>query len=233
MKKLLTIVGMLVVLTVLRTPNLQAGVTIEIGPKFGLNLASFAGKTDVDSADIYRSADAGYIVGALTGGMVAVHLNERWAVRTEVLYSMKGADWDASTTIGDTNYSEIVWTRLDYVEIPVLAQFSIPTAGRLKPYLFAGPAVAFNIATEWKIEDEGFVGGTKVYYFSKYTDDIPDVKDTQFEVVVGGGLNLGWGTTKVSIEGRYTAGLEKAREGADFRHSVFGITAGISFSVLQ
>jgi hypothetical protein len=222
--------------------NVEADARLSLEPKFGLNFATLSG-----------DSDAGIIVGGIAGGALTVQLSENLAFRTELLFSMKGSDWERDWVEGDTTGTISQWVRINYVELPVLVEYSLPKYGRLRPYLYAGPAFAYNVVSEAKVKNVAHSQGQKVMHESKYYNSVYNVKSTQFEIVLGGGFDISLGAKSLAIEGRYTLGLGKAfedlsisdvipeneipiigslsGEGADFKHQVFSVTLAMSFGL--
>ena len=96
--------------------------------------------------------DAEMQLGFAVGGFVTYSINEIFAIQPELLYTMKGAkgtcEWDG--------LCEEWKDKLTYLEIPVLAKFTIPTEGKIAPNLFIGPALGILLSAkyEWEIDGE-------------------------------------------------------------------------------
>ncbi|WP_372638813.1 porin family protein, partial [Fodinibius sp.] len=114
---------------------------------------------------------------------------------------------------GDTEST----TRLDYIEVPVVAKFAfILDNPMLTPHVYFGPYVGLNMNAEQEIS-----GGD-----NSGTVDIEDeVKGTDFGVVVGAGADI----TRFNVGVRYSAGLVNAFEEGDGKNGAFSIVAGIDF----
>jgi hypothetical protein len=127
--------------------------------------------------------------------------NSPVSIQPEVLYTQKGYE------IGDDPI------KLDYIEVPVLAKFDFITDGSITPNVYFGPAIGFNVSAK---DEAGLIQG----------DIENSVKDTEFSVVVGGGLDFG----RLDLGVRYGAGLTEAFEGGGkSKNGVLSITAGIDF----
>ena len=192
------------------------------GLKAGLNMATLGGD-DVQ--------DAKMKMGFAAGGFVTYSINEMFAVQPEVLYTMKGAKWEEEL-LGETLKET---TKYTYLEIPVLAKFTIPTQGNISPKLFVGPALGILLSakcdSEWGDESE--------------TDDIKDdTKSPDFGLVFGAGVDIGMPHSAITIDGRYTMGLSSIAEAQevynmethemetiepDSKNSVISFTVGYSF----
>jgi hypothetical protein len=139
----------------------------------------------------------------------------------------------------------------DYIEIPVLVKFTLPSTGRFQPYFLGGPAIAFNVGNETKVEIETFKQDVKIFHFDDYFDKIDNVKGTIFEAIFAGGIEMKFGKNRLLFEGRYTrsfgdtfedvADIDAIPEGEvviandpsgkalDVQHSDFSILVGYSF----
>ena len=145
---------------------------VKFGVKGGLNLSKL---TSTDGAKVL----AGFNAGALAN----FKLDESWAIQPEVQYSTQGTKAQKDilgilTTAGTM--------KLDYVNVPVLAQYHIEAF-----YLEAGPQIGFMTAAKAKS------GNVTV-----------DVKDSMKSVDFG--LNFGFGyqlDMGLGIGARYNFGL--------------------------
>lgn len=139
-----------------------------------------------------------------TGFMVGGYLNFKvpmspLSIQPEALYTQKGAE-DGGATV-----------KLDYLEIPVLAKFSF-APGPVTPHVYFGPYVGFVLNSEIS------GGGASISIDNAQTD---------FGGVVGGGLDLNLGVTKLNAGIRYGFGLTDAFDGGQGKNGVFSIVAGI------
>ena len=166
---LLFVVGMFVNQT-------RAQTTLELGIRGGVNFASFSdSKQEVDSRRIGLMAGA-YAVVPISG--------TAFSIQPEVLYTQKGAG------IND------VEIHFSYLEVPLLARVNLTSKRKLKPHLYLGPSVSFNLNAE---EDPPAQGG-----------DIPLAKERANNVVyglaAGGGMNI----NRINIGLRYNYDLKEA-----------------------
>lgn len=97
-------------------------------------------------------------------------------------------------------------TRFTYIDVPLLAQFTLPTEGVIQPYIFAGPS--FGLATQGNIRTTA----TALISFNLMTTniDLDDINYERFHVAATGGLGarikLGEGFSAF-VEGRYEQSL--------------------------
>jgi hypothetical protein len=178
------------------------------GLKVGMNLASNHGD-DVEDAKIK--------LGFCGGGFVAFALGHVAVIQPELLYSQKGAKWE--DVFLDETYK--VTYKFSYLEIPVLIKMIIPVQGKVKPNLFLGPYFGIMI-TDPRVEIK--VDGTTM------EDDLQGVKDTDFGVVLGGGVDFGLKKGKIVFDARYGLGLTTlGEEDIDAKNNVFSFLLGYSF----
>jgi len=231
MKKI-TSIGLLLCLIV---GTAQAQST-KLGIRVGGNLASFRGDTNQLARDFggERGSDFGRRSGLTVGGVLRVGLTDVFSIRTEVAYTQKGATLEttSSTTIdGQSGTIESDLTgRLDYLDIPVLAEFAIPTSGKVEPYLFAGPSVGFELDSEVETETTVRLQGESAT--ETETEDI-DVESTDVGAVIGGGaayvLDSG---NSISLDVRFNPSFRSLDSDSpiDVQNDV--ITVGLEYTFL-
>jgi hypothetical protein len=211
-KKLLVTVLAMAALIALAYAPVQAATKLQAGLKAGLGLADIWG-SDADS--VFEGASPGTKVGFCGGGFLAIDAIEKVRIQPEILYVMKGA----KATISGVD----VKTKLDYLEIPVLVKWMIPTQSKISPNLFAGPAIAIRTSAK----AEGEQGGVAVEF------DIKDsVKAIDFGVVLGGGVDVKAGKGNATFDVRYTLGLssfDDSSEKLDIKNGVISAMVGYSF----
>ncbi|HKK45954.1 MAG TPA: porin family protein [Balneolaceae bacterium] len=121
------------------------------------------------------------------------------SIQPEVTYNQKGAE-SSGTKI-----------KVDYIEVPVLAKLSF-SPGPITPHISAGPYAGFVVSS--KAEN----GGTSV--------DINNAQ-TDFGGIVGAGIDINAGVTKLNLGARYGFGFADAFDGGSGKNSVFSIVAGL------
>lgn len=210
MKKLVTIVAVLALMTTFVATNASAEMKLEVGAKGGINLAKMWG-SDADSL----GTDTSFRTGFLGGAFLGAQFNETWGGRLEVLYAQRGEK--VTFDLGSLG-SEDVTYKLDYVEIALYGTASFPAGEKGSVYVMAGPYVGFNSKAE--VSDGG-------------TEDIKDyIKSTDFGI--GGGAGFGFMATdmlKIFVEGQYNIGLMSVDDtDADLtiKNQGIGITAGVA-----
>jgi len=199
-------------------PSLSSAAPPKFGLKAGLNVADIHG-ADVGTLESLFGSSWKAKLGFCGGGFVIFPLSKGMAVQAEALYTQKGAEMSGTIDIGAGPEPFKLYWNTDYLEIPVLFRYGFETKGRLKPFLFAGPALGIKMSAKLKVEAEG----------ESADQDISNFRSTDFGLVFGGGVDIG----KISIDFRYTMGLTKLLESegqtADIKNGVFTLMVGYCF----
>ncbi len=181
----------------------------EIGLKAGLSIADYKGGwPDTDSR-----------MGFCGGAFITCSINEMFAVQTEFLFSMKGAD--LGEKVRTDEFGNIIETSsvrevLNYLEIPVLGKLSVLPQSCVKPNLFAGPSFALKLSGKHKVGSQ--------------ETDIEYLKDTDYGLVLGGGVDFELGQGQLTVDARYTLGLAKIYDsGIDVKNRAISVMLGYSF----
>jgi hypothetical protein len=147
-------------------------------------------------ADPQQLEDGGSLLGFALGFWWGVPLSRRLTIQPEILFSMKG---DSESSAGYT-----ASTQLSYLEVPVLARFSLLPNAPVQPSLFVGPSLAFNLSAHSKLK--GDAGAVEI-----------DVKDKvagfDYGLVAGGGLGFLVGGKALGVDLRYSQGLGDVGDG--------------------
>ena len=183
MKKFMLMVAMAFA-TLTASAQAEAG-TLTLKPLVGINVANI---TD-------GNGDAK--VGLAAGAELGYQLNESFAVTAGAIYSMQGAK------------SEGVKMNLDYINIPILANF----------YITKGLAVKAGIQPAFKVKSEAKVDVVSV--------DMDGFKSFDLSIPVG----LSYEISDFVIDARYNWGMTKVLEGFDNKNTVFQFTVGYKFAL--
>jgi hypothetical protein len=173
---------------------------INAGPKVQLNFASAAG----DYASSYTSAT---FIGF--GGFATYKVNPIDVVG-ELLYNVKGTGVSGS----DNKMS------LTYLDINILAKYSIPMDGNIKPAVFAGLNLGILMAAN------AHSNGGDV--------DIKDqMSGTDFGIIIGIGASYIIGTGAILLDVRYDLGLATIQKNTppSNKNSVLSIAVGYAFDL--
>jgi hypothetical protein len=144
------------------------------------------------------------------------------AIQPELMFTMKGANWNADSTTA----------KVDYIELPVLARFAVPGFGRVKPFVYGGPGFAYRTSCSFDATSTGFYvpGGLETREFRLTCDSLaalgqrasPGVNYSRRDVdgIVGGGLAFSVGGRTMTVGVRYDVGFVKFLSDADSKNRV-------------
>jgi hypothetical protein len=188
-----------------------AAADVKFGIKGGVNAANVNGSFFDEIEDIDWKNEIGFCAGIF----LEFNFGRVLTIQPEVLYTMKGA----KTTYEEGELTATEKLHFDYIEIPLLLKLRLPT-GSLHPFVFAGPAIGFNLSSKVKWIEDGDSG----------EEDIEDFEKFDYSAVFGGGLQLG---SSIHIDVRYTIGLKKLiqdeLEALDIKNGVISATIGLAF----
>jgi hypothetical protein len=208
---------LLLAVLLLALTSASAQVRLSTGLKTGLNLATVYGD-DAEGVDL----KAGFV----SGFSIALYFGDAVALQSEILYCMKG-----------TQYQEGPLTtkvKLGYIEVPLLAKFTFSTDAEIDPFVYTGPAVATNVSAKLGYSVSGS-GSTDI--------NVDNVKSTDLGWVIGGGVVFDLPRTRASLEVRYERGFvefvdEPVPNGTnivnngvaqDWKHSDIALMLGVYF----
>ena len=210
MKKRVTVLIMLAALLFMTNGVAQ----MQIGPKVGVNIANLGG----DDADELVGEGLDSKTGFGGGIFFMYQFSNMFAIQPEAYYSMKGATYKEGG-------GELTIT-LDYIEVPLLLKLIIPVEGsKIRPSIFAGPAVGFNTTAKIKVEFDGE---------SAEEDIKEDVTSTDFGLVFGGGLGFMIGKNELGFDIRYILGLSSIDDSSDeidLKNTAFNFNVYFGFSL--
>ena len=109
-----------------------------------------------------------------------------------------------------------------HLELPLLARASIPT-GAVRPVLFAGPAVAIQIGCDFTF------GPTDSTRATCGQDTLTNVREWDFGLVAGGGLEMRLRRATIALEARYTTGRRSILEDLELKNRSFGLVLALLF----
>lgn len=189
----------------------------ELGIKLGLNFSTLDGE-GFDDAET-RMAFTG-------GGFVRLGITDMLSIQPELMYSPKGVEEEVDVN-GMTFTTAI---ELDYIEVPVLVRADVASGAMLAPYIYGGPAFAFEASCSITAEVDGDD-------FDEDCDEGEGLDRKSFDVgaMVGGGLSFPAGPGSILIEGRYNFGLiniaDSDNEDIDVKNRAGSVLAGYSISL--
>ncbi|RZJ55926.1 MAG: PorT family protein [Flavobacterium sp.] len=158
----------------------------KFGVKGGLNLTNLTGDVEGTSS----------LVGFHVGGFAEIKLTDKFAIQPELLFSTQGAKIEETFFDESDEYD----TKLNYLNIPVLAKFYVTEAFSVE----AGPQLGVLLSAKSDGED------VKDFY-----------KSVDFGFNVGAGYNF---TENLSVGLRYTIGLSSVFETPDMDEELFDVS---------
>jgi hypothetical protein len=163
--------------------------------------------------DLPAEADVSFRTGYGFGAVIGRNLRDNLSLELQPLYVTKGADISAEGARGTT--------RLSYFEVPLLLKLSTSGDG-VRPYLLGGPVIGFR--TSATVEAGGISEGFE-----------DQVKDTDFGLALGAGVQIPTGRGALFVEGHYGVGLrdievvEPGDEPANVKNRGFQVKVGFVF----
>ena len=163
---------------------------INYGAKLGLNISSFSG--DV--------SDSKALIGFHLGGFAEIKINDKFSVQPELLFSTQGEKFEYSESDVDFgSYSEEGKTKLNYLNVPVLAKYYVAE----KFAILAGPQIGILMSAKEDISiTETFDGETDS--FSESIDAKDFYKSLALSFNIGASYSF---TDKIFVDARYNLGL--------------------------
>ncbi|HUF34507.1 MAG TPA: porin family protein [Gemmatimonadales bacterium] len=186
------------------------GPRAAVGAQVGYSRSDLSG-TD---ADQIRSRQ-----GALTGVFLYFPVGAGLALRPELLFSLKGGRTLAVLEGGGTATLDI---ELAYLELPVLAHFSLPT-GRFRPVVFGGPAPALQLGCDLQL----IVQPEPIRATCREAEIT--FRDWDLGLVLGGGVEAHLNRATLALEARYTAGFRSILDDARIDNRTFAILLALTF----
>ena len=191
MKKLFMIAALMVATLSASAQNEQGVITLQ--PKVGMNLSTITGDGDQKMK-----------FGLVAGAEAEYGISENFGIDFGVLYSMEGCRFKA-----DGADKSLFWN-LDYINIPILAQF-YPTKGLA---LKAGVQPGFNVRHKASYDGN--------------SANMDDVNSFNFSIPVG----LSYEISSFVIDARYNIGITKIFKDAEKgRNSTISLTVGYKFAL--
>ena len=167
------------------SPSAEGVVT---GLKAGLSIAKITGSD---------AGEAGWRTAGALGAFLTYRVNDIFAVEPELLYVMKGAKTEGVDDFGSGPVAYKLTMKLDYVEMPLLAVVSVPTQVSVKPFVYAGPALAFSISSTGQVEVEK----------RSVERDLEGIKSMDLGIVAGAGFEYRFESGSILFDARYDAGI--------------------------
>jgi hypothetical protein len=190
---------------------LAQGRRASVGVQVGYSRADLGGP---DAAGIRARQ------GAVTGVYLSAPLWRIIFLRPELLFSLKGGRRELILANGSAATVDL---DLAYIEVPVLARVTFPT-GRIRPVLFAGPSVGFQIGCDVQVTT-----ATRVDRPSCDSVQIAIFRTLDYGLVGGGGVEFAWAQSALSFEARYTSSVRSIVDSGRVRNRAFEVMLALTF----
>ncbi len=194
----------------------QKGTELTVGVMAGVNYGKAS--QDPTSPDFTFEYKTGWLAGAFLG----IQVNDVFSLEPQALYSSKGTKLKGT----GSNSGIEATIKINYLEVPVLAKFWIPSSGsQVRPFVFVGPEGEFKVSCTVEGAAFGFASATDC-------DKAPEIKlkSTSFGVTAGGGFEVRGAKQVVRFDARYTHGLTNINNSTDkttVKLRTFAVTAGV------
>ena len=214
MKKIMMIAAMMVATLGAVAQNEVGQFTLK--PMVGLNLAS-----------ITKGQNSKMRVGVAAGFEGEYGVSKNFGVSAGLLYSLQGVKENGTMDIdlpilGNVKYTGDATTKLDFINIPILANYYIVKGLAIK----AGIQPGFCVSKNRALKGTAIAAGKTIAIDS--SNKIEDgVKSFQFAIPVG----VSYEYQSFVLDARYNIYATKALKNADPRHSVFTVSLGYKFAL--
>ena len=185
MKKLLLM--MMILFFSIDSPNAEH----RFGVRYGGGLSSMF------EQEISTPNKSSMVISAL-GGHYRIALNEMFSIQIEALLTGKGARFSNEDYLSTGGRRESI--RLNYLEFPVLARFSIPVRD-FRPQFFFGPSMSLLLSYMHVVEEQ---------FQRVSTEFIGDMLPYDLGLTVGGALGVEAEAGIFMLEFRYTIGFTES-----------------------
>jgi hypothetical protein len=185
------------------TPSARFGITL------GVNSSTLGGS---DAKDAKRRT------GIMAGVLLVAPVTPVFAIQPELLYTMKGAKFEDTGVTGTL--------KMNYIEIPVLARFEMPSSGGVKPFFYVGPSISFKLSCDVTAE---FQGQSESASCDDPTIGEANVKSVDYGALVGAGLAFDVSGRAFTLGVRYDHSLAKLSDDSDIKHRVISVVGTLEF----
>ena len=181
---------------------------VMVGAKGGVTVPKIAIKSDGVEAVTNSHT------GILAGGVFALGVGPWLTLQLEGRYSQQGTTQPQGDDIDAI-------LRLSYAQAPITAQFIIPTAGIIRPRIFAGGYYAREVACSLVAEGMGVrldIG----------CEDTEPRKKSDYGAIFGAGSDVVVGPGAITLDAEYAMGLRNLASSPEDSayHRVFSFAAG-------
>jgi hypothetical protein len=176
---------------------------VGVGPKVGLNFATFGG----DNATYYTSTTKFFF-----GGFMEYDFIKNFGLQGELLYNPMGGGYAVQGNNGNIGIS--------YLEIVALAKYNIPVDPSVKIFFVAGPQFGIKLSANAHSDAN-----------STDTDISNNISGSDFDIVIGTGTSFKVGPGSIVFDLRYNIGLSNINKTSPPSNSnqAFSLAFGYAF----
>lgn len=175
--------------------------SFNLQPKIGVSIANLTDMKDSDPR-----------VGLVAGVEGEYQVSDIFSISAGALYSMQGA----KKTVSALGQSATTTTKLDYINVPIMANV----------YVVKGLAVKLGIQPGFKVSSTEKTVGNTFFGSGSVSRDIK-AQSVDFSIPVG----ISYEYSNFQLDARYNLGLTKVFENGKDKNSVFQITLGYKFDL--
>lgn len=175
--------------------------SFNLQPKIGVSIANL---TDIKDSDPR--------VGLVAGVEGEYQVSDIFSISAGALYSMQGA----KSTVSALGQSATATTKLDYINVPIMANV----------YVVKGLAVKLGIQPSFKVSSTLKTDVNTSFGSGSGSRDIK-AQSVDFSIPVG----ISYEYSNFQLDARYNWGLTKVFENGKSKNSVFQITLGYKFDL--
>jgi hypothetical protein len=194
-------------------PAAAQETAVSAGLQAGANISDQAGD------DVFAPWDN---YGFLGGALLRIDTGPRFGLQVELLYVTKGGRENTEKRPGDISDQ----LKLTYLEIPLLLKFRLATSGGVRPEIFAGAALSFELSCTYDDFPEG------VSAERDCTEAGIDTRSVDLGGVFGIALDVPAGSGSVVIDARGEVGLRSLDDSAadlDYYNRFLSLMVGYRF----
>lgn len=194
----------------------QTSTSISLGVKGGLNLANASLSLPPDFPTDYSKSNRN---GIVAGGFAEFGIAGGLYITGEVLYAQMGvkvsvpASAVAGVAVGGTVDATF---KADYIHVPISLKYKFPIPESIvRPYIFAGPSVSFNMSSKFLTEYTGQIA-QYVSPTSSEEDQKDSTKTVDIAAHAGAGVEIAVSSNVLLfVDGRYSMSFANASKLAD------------------
>lgn len=175
--------------------------SFNLQPKIGVSIANLTDMKDSDPR-----------VGLVAGVEGEYQVSDIFSISAGALYSMQGA----KSTVSALGQSATATTKLDYINVPIMANV----------YVVKGLAVKLGIQPGFKVSSTKKKDTSSLVGTGTTSHDIK-AQSVDFSIPVG----VSYEYSNFQLDARYNWGLTKVFENGKSKNSVFQITLGYKFDL--